>query len=277
MTDTLIQTEVDLDPVKAKHRAMWALGDYDMVATEVVAPIGERLVDALAIDASEVVLDVAAGSGNASLPAARRGARVVATDLTPELLRTGRIHALADGLELEWRQADAEYLPFEDARFDVTMAAIGVMFAPFHQPVADELIRVTRPGGRIGLVNWTPEGFIGQMFTVMKPFAPPPPPGAQPGPLWGREEHVRSLLGDGVRNLTATTGQLRVENFTTGEEFRDFFKRYYGPTIAVYRSIADQPERVAQLDRELCALAERFGVTTGRFDWEYLLVVADRT
>lgn len=277
MTDTLFDTPIALDPVKTKHRAIWALGDYDKVATEVVAQLGEILVDALAIADRELVLDVAAGSGNASLPAARRGARVVATDLTPELLAVGRLRAHAAGLELGWRQADAEQLPFAAAGFDVTMSTVGVMFAPFHQPVADELLRVTRRGGRIGLINWTPEGFIGQLFAVMKPYAPPPPPGALPGPMWGSAGHVRSLLGSRVRNFTATRQMLRVHNFATGAEFRDFFKQYYGPTIAVYRGIADDPAKVGRLDQELVELAEKFGVTEGRFDWEYLLVTATRS
>ncbi len=275
MTDTLLDTPVQLDPVKAKHRAMWALGDYDKVATEVVAGLGEAIVDALAITAPELVLDVAAGSGNASLPAARRGARVVATDLTPELLDAGRHHAHSEGLELNWRQADADNLPFGDAGFDVTMSTVGVMFAPFHQPVADELVRVTRPGGRIGLINWTPEGFIGQVFSVMKPYAPPPPPGAQPGPLWGVPDHVRTLLGDRVDDLRAERRVLGVDRFATAADFLDFFKLYYGPTIAVYRGIADDPATVAALDSDLLALAERFGVG-GDFGWEYLLVTATR-
>lgn len=276
MTNTLTAVPTTLDPIKTKHRAMWALGDYDKVATEVVHPLGETIVDALAITANDRVLDVAAGSGNASLPAARRGATVVATDLTPELLDAGVRHAGARGLELEWRQADAEHLPYDDDSFDVTMSTLGVMFAPFHQPVADELVRVTRPGGRIGLINWTPEGFIGQLFATMKPYAPAPPPGAQPGPLWGTEPHVRALLGDRVTGLQATRQVVRAGRFRTGREFRDYFKRYYGPTIAVYRTLADDPERSLQLDGELVALAERFGVSSGRFDWEYLLVTATR-
>ena len=275
MTDTLTDPTVQLDPVKTKHRAMWALGDYDKVATEVVHDLGERIVDALAITAPELVLDVAAGSGNAALPAARRGGRVVATDLTPELLATGKRRAHAEGLELAWRQADAEQLPFGDAGFDVTMSTVGVMFAPFHQPVADELVRVTRPGGRIGLINWTPDGFIGQMFAVMKPYAPPPPPGAQPGPLWGVPEHVTALLGDRVTDLRAEPQRLRVDRFATAADFLEFFKTWYGPTIAIYRSIAEAPDLTARLDGELVALAERFGAG-GSFEWEYLLVTATR-
>ncbi len=276
MTDTLLNSPISLDPVKAKHRTVWAMGNYDKVATEVVAPLGETIVAALGITAGELVLDVAAGSGNASLPAARRGARVIATDLTPELLAAGVQHARSAGLELNWRQADAEHLPFGDAGFDVTMSTVGVMFAPFHQPVADELVRVTRPGGRIGLVNWTPQGFIGQMFATMKPYAAAPPPGASPGPLWGDPDHVRALLGDGVDGFRAERRVLVVDRFAGAAEFRDYFKSYYGPTIAVYRALAGEPERVAQLDRDLAELADRFGAADGRLEWEYLLVTAAR-
>ncbi|MDQ7992276.1 MAG: class I SAM-dependent methyltransferase [Propionicimonas sp.] len=276
MTNTLTPIPADLDPIKARHRAMWALGDYDKVATGVVAPLGEAIVDALAIRSGELVLDVAAGSGNASLPAARRGARVVATDLTPELLDAGWRRAAGEVLDIEWRQADAEHLPYPDHCFDVAMSTVGVMFAPFHQPVADELARVTRSGGRIGLANWTPQGFIGQLFATMKPYAASPPPGAQPGPLWGDEQHVRELFGNDLVDLTATRRLLRVTSLDSGERFRDYFKQYYGPTIAAYRAIADDPAATARLDRELVGLAERFGAGRGEFDWEYLLVTATR-
>jgi hypothetical protein len=155
------------------------------------------------------------------------------------------------------------------------LSAIGVMFAPFHQPVADELVRVTKPGGTIALVNWTPEGFIGQMFAAMKPYAATPPPGASPGPLWGNEAHVRELFGDRVATLTATREELDVDRFATGAEFRDFFKSYYGPTIAAYRNIADDPARVAELDQVLADLGDRY-LSDGHMPWGYLLVVATR-
>ncbi len=152
------------------------------------------------------------------------------------------------------------------------------MFAPHHQESADELVRVCRPGGTIGLLSWTPEGFIGQMFATMKPYAPPPPPGAQPPPLWGREGHVRELLGDRVTDVEARVQSLTVDQFGSPEDFRDYFKRNYGPTIAVYRAIADDPERVAALDRDLAELARRFdhGTGTTTMDWEYLLLTARR-
>jgi len=268
-------TPIVLDPLKTKHRAMWALGNYDNVATEVIQDLGTRIVEAAGIAPGDRVLDVAAGSGNASIPAARTGAHVVATDLTPELLETGRQRVAGEGLDITWAEADAEHLPYADAEFDTVLSAIGVMFAPFHQPVADELVRVTKPGGTIALVNWTPEGFIGQMFATMKPYAAAPPPGASPGPLWGNEAHVRELLGGRVASLTATREELDVDRFATGAEFRDFFKTYYGPTIAAYRNIADNPARVAELDQALADLGDRY-VRDGHMPWEYLLVVATR-
>ncbi len=264
-----------LDPVKTKHRAMWALGDYHRVAAEVVPGIGTRLVDAAGVRTGQRVLDVAAGSGNASLPAARTGADVTATDLTPELLETGRQRAAAEGLSLQWAEADAEHLPYDDGEFDVVLSAIGVMFAPFHQPVADELVRVARPGGTIALANWTPDGFIGRMFATMKPYAAAPPPGASPGPLWGREDHVRELFGDRVSGLTAVSENLPVDRFRSGAEFRDFFKTHYGPTIAAYRNIADDPERTAALDAALADLGDE-ALDDGTMEWEYLLVTATR-
>lgn len=263
-----------VDPIKAKHRAMWALGDYDRVAAEVVGDLGPALVAAADVQPGERVLDVAAGSGNASLPAAAAGARVIATDLTPELLQTGRRRAAERGLDITWQEADAERLPFPGASFDAVLSCVGVMFAPFHQPVADELVRVTRPGGRIALINWTPAGFIGQLFSAMKPFVPPPPPGATPGPKWGDEQHVRTLLGDRVGDLRAETRRLRVDRFATGAEFRDFFARFYGPTIAAYRNVADDPDRTAELDAAIVQLADENLAGTGTMHWEYLLMIA---
>ncbi len=270
-----ITTTPDDIALKAKHAKMWALGNYHAVASEIIDDLGEVLVDTAGIGAGERVLDVAAGSGNVSLPAARRGARVTATDLTPDLLEIGRKAATAEGLTLDWETADAEALPYDDGSFDAVVSCVGVMFAPHHQEAADELVRVLRPGGTIGLLSWTPEGFIGQMFATMKPYAPPPPPGAQPPPLWGRADHVRALLGDRVTDLEARQQTLRVTEFADGVAFRDYFKANYGPTIAVYTSLADQPERSAALDAELAALGDRFH-GDGAMEWEYLLVTARR-
>jgi ubiquinone/menaquinone biosynthesis C-methylase UbiE len=257
---------------------MWALGDYAAVAHEVIPSLGPVLVQAAGIGRGQRVLDVAAGAGNVAIPAARTGASVVASDLTPELLETGRQDASRLGLHVQWQEADAEALPYDDASFDAVVSCVGVMFAPHHQAAADELVRVCRRGGTIGLLSWTPGGFIGQMFATMKPYAPPPPPGAQPPPLWGNEAHVRNLLGDRVGDVRSTVQSLRVDAFATPEAFRDYFKRNYGPTIAVYRAIADDPDKVAALDRDLVDLAVRFGLTeqSGLTEWEYLLLTARR-
>lgn len=262
--------------LKAKHRAMWALGDYPAVASHVISELGGVLVRECGIRQGDRVLDVAAGSGNAAIPAALLGADVIASDLTPELLEAGRALAAERGARLDWREADAEALPFTDGEFDTVMSCVGVMFAPHHQQAADEMVRVCRPGGTIGLINWTPEGFIGQMFATMRPYAPPPPPGTQPPPLWGDPEHVSSLLGDQVTDVEARRQPLRVDRFTRPEEFRDFFKASYGPTIATYRFISEDPERVAALDEALAELASQH-LADGAMDWEYLLVTARRS
>ncbi len=269
-------TSTDEDKaLKAKHAAMWASGNYPAVADEIVASLGGILVDAAGIEAGQKVLDVAAGTGTSAIPAARRGADVTATDLTPELLAVGEAEASAQGVQLTWQTADAEALPFADEEFDATISAIGAMFAPHHQLVADELVRVTRSGGTIGVLSWTPVGFIGQMFATMKPYAPPPPPGASPAPLWGRVDHVRELFGDRVTDVVARQQSLPVERFGSGAEFRDFFKRNYGPTIAVYRFIAEDADKVAALDADLAALGDQ-AIVDGVMGWEYLLVTARR-
>jgi len=278
MVSAVIDEGADV-ALKQKHRALWALGDYTAVATDVVGALGPRLVAATGIGPDDRVLDVAAGSGNVAIPAAQTGATVVASDLTPELLDSGRAQAEAAGVQVEWRVGDAEALPFPDAGFDVVTSCVGVMFAPHHQSSADELVRVCRPGGRIGLVSWTPEGFIGEMFATMKPYAAAPPPGSQPPPLWGREEHVRELFRDRVTDIAALREVLSVDLFADGAAFRDYFKANYGPTIATYRGIADEPARVAELDAALAELGDRHLTSDGTgstMGWEYLLFTATR-
>jgi SAM-dependent methyltransferase len=264
--------------LKARHRAMWAMGDYPALATDLLPQLGPVLVEACAVRSGDSVLDVAAGSGIVSIAAAATGADVVASDLTPKMFEAGRARAAERGVRLQWREADAEALPFADATFDVVLSCLGVMFAPHHQAAADELVRVCRPGGRIGLISWTPEGFIGQMFATMKPYAPPPPPGASPPPLWGREDHVRELMGDRVTEVVTERRMLPVDHFSRPESFRDYFKARYGPTIAVYTSLAEHPERAAELDAALADLGSRFDRGQGStvMDWEYLLVTATK-
>jgi SAM-dependent methyltransferase len=259
-----------------KHRAMWAAGDYPKLAAEVVAPLGPVLVEACGVGPGDRVLDVGAGTGNAAIPAALTGASVVASDLTPELLECGKAEAQRRGADLQWREANAEAMPFADGEFDTVMSCIGVMFAPHHQPAADELVRVCRPGGTIGVLSWTPEGLVGQLFAAMKPHVPPPPPGVQPPPLWGDENHVRTLLGDRVDDLVAERRTLVVDAFADGEAFRDYFKSVYGPTISAYRAVGDDADRVAALDAAIAEVGDRFLSAPSTTEWEYLLVVARR-
>lgn len=278
MTDTMDQVDADR-ALKTKHRAMWALGNYPAVATDLISELGTTLVAACGLSRGDRVLDVAAGSGNAAIPAALAGADVVASDLTPELFEAGRAQAAKAGAKVDWVPGDAEALPFADDDFDTVMSCVGVMFAPHHQASADQLVRVCRPGGTIGLLSWTPEGFIGQLFAAMKPYAAaPPPPGASPPPLWGNEDHVRTLLGDRVNDVTARRSTVTIDRFDTPEQWRDYFKANYGPTIAIYAGLAGDPERIASLDTALAELARQHdrGVGTTVMDWEYLLLTATK-
>jgi SAM-dependent methyltransferase len=264
--------------LKARHRAMWASGDYPSMVETFLLPLGPRLVEACGIGPGMGVLDVAAGTGNASIPAAQAGADVTASDLTPELFEAGRRRAEAEGVELEWVEADAEHLPFEDESHDVVMSSIGAMFAPHHQDVADELVRVCRPGGTIGLLSWTPEGMIGALFRTMGPFAPPPPPGAQPPPLWGSEEHLNELFGDRVDFRTLERDVLEITAFEHPRDYGEHFKAMYGPTI-VAQANARKTEREAEFDEGLNQFCDEWNLGTpdsARFEQEYLLSVGTR-
>jgi ubiquinone/menaquinone biosynthesis C-methylase UbiE len=273
-----VSSTVPDSELKARHRSMWASGDYPSMVETFLLPLGPRLVEACGIGPGMRVLDIAAGTGNASLPAAQRGASVTASDLTPELLDAGRRRAEAEGLELEWVEADAEHLPFADESYDVVMSSIGAMFAPHHQDVADELVRVCRPGGTIGLLSWTPEGMIGGLFRTMGPFAPPPPPGAQPAPLWGSEQHVNELFGDRVTWTTLEREMLDVTAFEHPHDYGEHFKARYGPTIAA-RANAQRNDRAAEFDAALDAFCDEWNIGTpdaARFEQEYLLAVGAR-
>ncbi len=264
--------------LKSRHRAMWASGDYPFMVDTFLLPLGPRLVEACGIGPGMRVLDVAAGTGNASIPAAQRGADVTASDLTPELLEAGSRIAAAEGLELQWVEADAEALPFDDESFDVVMSSIGAMFAPHHRAVADELVRVCRPGGTIGLLSWTPEGMLGALFRTMGPFAAPPPPGAQPPPLWGSEEHLHELFGDRVEFRTLQRDMLEITAFERPRDYGEHFKAHYGPTIAA-RANAARNGREAEFDEALDRFCDEWNRGTAdraRFDKEYLLAVGTR-
>jgi SAM-dependent methyltransferase len=263
--------------LKARHRAMWASGDYPAMVEKWLLPLGPRLVAACGIGSWTHVLDVGAGTGNASIPAAERGASVVASDLTPELLAAGRRRA-DPALKLDWIQADAEHLPFEDESFDVVMSSIGAMFAPHHQAVADELVRVLRPGGTLGLLSWTPEGLVGGLFRTIGPFAPPPPPGAQPPPLWGSEAHLKELFGERVAERILDRDVLEVTAFADPSDFAEHFRARYGPAIAA-RANAEKSGREGDFDAALDRFFEESNSGTeddARFDIEYLLTVGTR-
>jgi SAM-dependent methyltransferase len=267
----------DMD-LKARHRAMWASGDYPSMVESWLTPLGPRLVEAAGIGPGMRVLDVGAGTGNASIPAAQAGADVVASDLTPELLEAGRARAEDAGVTIEWAEADAENLPFEDASFDVVMSTIGVMFAPRHQQAADELVRVARPGGTIGLLSWTPDGMLGALFRTMGPFMPPPPPGASPPPLWGSEEHLNELMGGRVQWRMLERRPLEITFFEHPHDFATHFKDRYGPTITAMnnaRKNGREDELVEALDR----FAEEWNRGSdgdARFEMEYLVAVGTK-
>lgn len=254
----------------------WALGDYDRFARELVWDLGPELVEACAVGPGQRVLDVAAGTGNVALRAAQAGAQVVASDVTPESLAVGERNARELGLQIEWVQADAQALPFADGEFDVVTSAVGAIFAPDHQAVADELLRVCRPGGTIGMVNFTPEGNAAGFFGALAPYAPAPPPGALPPVLWGSEEHVRELFGNRIASLDMTR-QTYVECRPGGPRgYCDFVYETFGPVIAI-RAGAEDPQA---LDRDFLQFATRAnqGCPDGPAEiaYEYLLVLARR-
>jgi ubiquinone/menaquinone biosynthesis C-methylase UbiE len=261
------------EDLKTAARAAWALGDYHAFAKATVWELGPVLVEACGISAGQRVLDVAAGTGNVAIRAAEAGAEVVASDLTPENFDAGRREARAHGVELEWVEADAEALPFDDAEFDVVTSSLGAIFPFGHQAVADELVRVCRPGGTIGMINFRPE--IDDFFAVFAPYGPPAPPGPTPG-LWGSEEHVRELFANRLESLVLTRGRY-VERADSPRAYCELFKRAFGPVVGIYAGLADQPERAAELDRGLLELATNANRGRGggpaEYPYEYLLVI----
>ncbi len=227
----------DLSAIKSRQQATWASGDYGQIGVRLQI-VGESLCEAVDLRAGERVLDVAAGNGNASLAAARRFADVTSTDYVPTLLAQGRLRAEAEHLPISFREADVEQLPFDDASFDVVMSTFGVMFAPDQQRAAGELVRVAKPGGRIGLANWTPEGFLGRLFQVITRFVPPPPGVVSPM-AWGTEPHLVELFGPHATDI-GTARKTYVFRYRSAEHFVDFFRTYYGPTHRAFAALDDQ-------------------------------------
>jgi ubiquinone/menaquinone biosynthesis C-methylase UbiE len=262
----------DFRAIKQRQQATWASGDYAVVGTTLQL-VGERLVEAIDVAAGDRVLDVAAGNGNASLAAARHWARVTSTDYVGALLERGRERAAAERLPIEFLEADAEALPFDDASFDAVISTFGVMFAPDQFRAAAEMARVCRPGGRIGLANWTPEGFIGRVFKTIGAHVPPPA-GVQSPALWGNEARLAQLFpGDDI----AITRRVFHFRYHSVEHFVDVFRTYYGPTHKAFGALA--PAAQEALDRDLRALIERSRRTDAAtliIPSEYLEVVITR-
>lgn len=247
----------DLAALKLKQQATWSAGDYAVIGTTLQI-VGETLCESLDLRAGERVLDVAAGNGNATLAAARRWCDVVSTDYVGALLERGKARASAEGLAVRFEEADAENLPYAHGSFDVVLSTFGVMFTPNQEKAASELVRVCRTGGKIGLANWTPTGFIGELFKVIGRYIPPPA-GVRPPPLWGTEERLRELFGERIAKLEAQRKKF-VFRYRSPQHWLDTFRTYYGPTHKVFGAVgADREESLAG---DLIALAQRFNTTT---------------
>jgi SAM-dependent methyltransferase len=266
---TTTDASVDFAAVKSKQQATWSSGDYAVIGTTLQL-VGELLCEAVDVGAGDRVLDVAAGNGNASLAAARRGADVTATDYVGALLDGAASRAAAEGARITCREADAEALPFADGEFDVVLSTFGVMFTPNQERAAAELTRVCRSGGRIGLANWTPTGFIGQMFKVVGSHVPPPA-GVRPPLQWGTEDRLAELFAG--HEVDARARQF-VFRYRSAQHWLDTFRDYYGPTLKAFGALDDEGR--ASLERELVALAERHDTAvdgTLRVPSDYLEIV----
>jgi len=266
-----------VDQLKQAHRATWASGAYADVAIHIAETLPSHLLANLGSVAGERLLDVAAGTGNLALRAAAEGATVTALDLVPELLDVGRVRAAALGCEVDWVEGDAEALPFEDAAFDAVTSVVGVQFAPRHAVVAGELARVCRPGGRVGLVNWTPEGLIGQLFEILGRYMPPAPAFASPPPLWGDEQHIRDLFADTAASISIERGT-NAFRFPSVEEYATFFEERYGPTLRT-KALLKEQGRWDECAAEIDALYRRLNQATDgtlHIEAEYLVAVVER-
>jgi SAM-dependent methyltransferase len=252
LTHAVEASKPDFDAIKQRQQQAWASGDFAVVAARIVL-VAEQLADTADLHAGWRVLDVATGSGNAAIAAARLGCDAVGVDYVPGLLEQGRRRAAAEGLQVELLEGDAEALPFPDDSFDAVTSVFGAMFAPNHARAAAEILRVCRPGGRIALASWTPDGFIGELFRTTAAHVPPP--AGVPSPmLWGTEAHLRELFGEGIVSLEVTERTF-TWRFASAEDFVDFFRTWYGPTLKAFAAL----EGAAQdaLEHDLLALARR--------------------
>jgi ubiquinone/menaquinone biosynthesis C-methylase UbiE len=265
-----IPASIDLATVKARQHGAWSSGDYAVIGTTLQI-VGEMLCEAVDVRSNQRVLDVAAGNGNATLAAARRFAEVVSTDYVDSLLERGRARAKADGLLVIFQEADAENLPFADASFDVVLSTFGVMFTPDQEQAARELMRVCRPGGKIGMDTWTPESFVGRLFKTIGKYVPPAP-GVKTPALWGNKAYLEVLFGP--QAIVATESKFFVFRYRSPQHWVEVFRTYYGPVLKAFAAI-DPPAREA-LEADLYALSEDFNVAddgTLVVPGEYLEVV----
>jgi SAM-dependent methyltransferase len=266
--------QVDLNAFKTRQQGAWSSGDYAVIGTTLQI-VGETLCEAMNLRSGQKVLDVAAGNGNASLAAARRYCEVVSTDYVPALLERGRDRAIAEALEIEFREADAEALPFPDGSFDAVLSIFGVMFTPAQERAAAEMTRVCRSGGRIGLANWTPEGFVGRLFETMGKHVPPPP-GVKPISLWGTLERIGELFAAHAVSIR-TEPKNFVFRYRSPDHWLEVFKTFYGPTLKAFAAL--EPAAQSALTSDLLALVERFnrsGDRTMVVPSEYLEVIITR-
>lgn len=245
-------TPVDLEALKARQRGTWSSGDYAIVGTTLQI-VGEELCEALDLRSGSTVLDVAAGNGNATLAAARRWCNVTSTDYVSSLLERGRIRAEAEGLSVTFKEADAEALPFADATFDAVVSTFGVMFTPNQEKAGAELLRVCKPGGKIGLANWTPDGFIGQFFKTIGAYLPPPA-GTKSPALWGTRARLTELFGTAASSIQVEP-RIFAFRYRSPQHFLDIFKTYYGPTLKAFAAL-DEDKRQG-LERDMLALVSR--------------------
>lgn len=245
----------DFEAIKQRQQATWASGDFAVIGVNLQI-VGESLAEAADIRANERVLDIAAGNGNATLAAAHHLAKVTSTDFVPALLEKGRRRVEAEGLQVEFRVADAENLPFPDAGFDVAISTFGVMFTPDHVRSASEMMRVVRDGGRIALANWTPEGFIGQLFKTMGAHVAPPA-GVRSPALWGTESHLGELFGDRAASVQATRKMFKFR-YASAAHWLQVFREFYGPTNKAFAAL--DPAGQQALEKDILALLDRFNI-----------------
>jgi ubiquinone/menaquinone biosynthesis C-methylase UbiE len=264
----------DFDALKSRQHIAWSSGDYAIVGTTLQI-VGEQLCETLDIRAGQRVLDVAAGNGNVTLAAARRWCEVVSTDYVPALLERGKSRAAADGLAVTFKEADAEALPFDDASFDAVVSTFGVMFTPNQDRAASELARVCKSGGKIGLANWTPEGFIGQLFKTLGKYLPPPA-GAKSPALWGTKARIEEMFGASARDIAAERRHF-VFRYRSPAHFLDIFKTYYGPVLKAFAALdAEKQESLSRDILALIATMNRSDDGTMVLPGEYLEVVVTR-